>query len=230
MAYDTTMGEPSEIGRTPEPGIGAADRRGRLRCIGVSDASNPRTTGELPTVHVSPPGVLYLPGSNDNGAVYLRGQELLERFNLSRADDSDGRRDVLGRLLGAIGDGSEVRPTLICDYGANVFLGSRVYINAGCSLLDVAAIVIGDDTQLGPGVQILTANHPLDTELRRQKWESAEPVTLGSNVWIGAGAIIVPGKTIGDNTVVGAGSVVTKDLPPNVLAVGSPARVIRDLN
>lgn len=195
----------------------------------MSNRADDQLARERPSVHVSAPGELYLPGENDNGKAYFRGQDLLEQFNLSHANDPDHRYRLLEQLLGAIGTGSEIRPSLTCDYGANIFLGDRVYINAGCSLLDVAPIVIGDDTQLGPGVQILTANHPLDSELRRQKWESADPVTLGSNVWLGAGVIVVPGIRVGDNTVVGAGSVVTKDLPANALAVGTPARVIRQL-
>lgn len=186
-------------------------------------------TDKQPKVAVAAPGELYLPGGGENHAVYLRGQKLLEQFNMSRAERPEFRQELLRDLLGNIGQGTEIRPPLACDYGLNIHLGHRVYINVGAFLLDVAPIVIGDDTQLAPGVQVLTATHPIDPEQRRQKWETAEPVTIGQNVWLGAGAIVLPGVTIGHNTVVGAGAVVTKDLPANVLAVGNPARVIRTI-
>jgi maltose O-acetyltransferase len=108
-------------------------------------------------------------------------------------------------------------------------IGARSFINYGAVFLDVATITIGEDVQVGPNVQFLTATHPVEAALRRAKWESAKPITIADNVWLGGGAIILPGISIGENTVVGAGAVVTKDLPANVIAVGTPARVIRPL-
>jgi maltose O-acetyltransferase len=106
-------------------------------------------------------------------------------------------------------------------------VGTRTFINFGLMALDVAPITIGDDVQIGPNVQLLTPTHPMDPDLRRAKWEAAEPITLADNVWLGGGVIVLPGVTVGANTVVGAGAVVTRDLPGDVVAVGNPARIIR---
>src|SRR5206468_11673676 len=114
-------------------------------------------------------------------------------------------------------------------YGYQIHVGARTFINYGAVLLDVGQIIIGEDVQVGPNVQLLTPTHPLDPETRRAQWEAAKPITIGNNVWLGGGVIILPGVSIGENTVVGAGAVVTKDLPANVVAVGNPARVIRPL-
>jgi maltose O-acetyltransferase len=134
---------------------------------------------------------------------------------------------LLEELLGAIGEGTEIRPPLFVDYGAHIRIGARCFINFGLAALDVAAITIGDDVQIGPYVQLLTPTHSVEAEARRDKWEAARPITIGDNVWLGGGAIVLPGVTIGDNAMVGAGAVVTKDLPPSVVAVGYPARIIR---
>ena len=117
-------------------------------------------------------------------------------------------------------------PRCYVDYGTNVVIGARTFANYGLVALDVAAITIGDDVQIGPNVQLLTPTHPVEPGPRRDKWEAAKPITIGDNVWLGAGAIVLPGVTIGDDTVVGAGAVVTRDLPAGVLAVGNPAKVI----
>lgn len=122
-----------------------------------------------------------------------------------------------------------MRPPFYCDYGYQTRIGARTFANFGLTVLDVATVTIGDEVQIGPHVQLLTATHPLDPALRRDKRESAQPITIGDNVWLGGGAIVCPGVTIGRNTVVGAGSVVTRDLPPVVVAVGAPARVIKSL-
>jgi maltose O-acetyltransferase len=143
--------------------------------------------------------------------------------------DHDRRRSLLTELLGAFGEESEIRPPLQCDYGYQTTFGARSFANWGLVLLDVATVSIGDDVQIGPNVQLLTATHPLEPGPRKDKWEAAEPIVIGDNVWLGGGVIVCPGVTIGADTVVGAGSVVTRDLPPGVLAVGSPARVIREL-
>ena len=158
-----------------------------------------------------------------------RAQRLTHQINTMDPNDSDGRRDLLVELLGAFGEGSEIRPPLHCDYGYQTRIGARSFVNWGLVLLDVAAVTIGDDVQIGPNVQLLTATHPLDPGPRRDKWEAAEPIVIGDNVWLGGGVIVCPGVTIGPDTVVGAGSVVTRDLPAAVVAVGSPARVLREL-
>lgn len=150
-----------------------------------------------------------------------------ERFNATSADDPEARREVLGQLLGKVGDGVEVRPPLRVDYGYRTTIGDNAFLNFGAVLLDVAPIDIGADAQLGPNVQLLTPTHPVDPELRRAKWESASPIAIGDNAWLGGGVIVCPGVTVGENTVVGAGAVVSRDLPANVVAVGNPAQVIR---
>ena len=159
-----------------------------------------------------------------------RAMALTEAYNRSPASDPDGRRRILSELLGSIGEGTEIRPPLQCDYGYQTHIGARTFANFGLVALDVARITIGDDVQIGPNVQLLTPTHPLEAQPRRDKWESAAPITIGDNVWLGGGVIVCPGVTIGANTVVGAGSVVVHDLPANVLAVGSPARVVRELD
>jgi maltose O-acetyltransferase len=157
----------------------------------------------------------------------LRAMELIGEFNHSRADERDRRRQILLQLLGALGDGTEVRPPLYCEYGYQLRIGARTFINFGLMALDVATITIGDDVQIGPNVQLLTPTHPVEPEPRRSKLEAARPITIGDNVWLGGGVIVLPGVSIGANTVVGAGAVVTKDLPGGIVAVGNPARVVR---
>ncbi|MGC4803629.1 sugar O-acetyltransferase [Micromonospora sp. DT233] len=152
-----------------------------------------------------------------------------EAFNRSSAADPQGRLAALRDLLGTVGDDAWVRPPFHCDYGWNIHLGPRGFVNFNAVFLDVARISIGADAQIGPNVQLLTATHPVDPEPRRQKWEAAQPITIGENVWLGGGVIVLAGVHIGDDTVVGAGAVVTRDLPANVVAVGNPARVARRL-
>lgn len=158
-----------------------------------------------------------------------RAQSLTHRFNTVDPTDTAARHALLAELLGGFGEGSEIRPPLHCDYGSQTTVGARTFVNWGLVSLDVARVTIGDDVQIGPGVQLLTATHPLAAGRRRDKWEAAAPITIGDNVWLGGGVVVCPGVTIGADTVVGAGSVVTRDLPARVLALGSPARVVRDL-
>lgn len=174
-------------------------------------------------------GDLYIADDPQLAADSQRAAQLTEKFNNSDPAQPTTSNAVLRELLGSIGEGTEVRPPLLCDYGYQIHIGARTFINYGAVLLDVAKIVIGDDVQIGPNVQLLTPTHPLDPELRRMKYEAAEPITIKDNVWLGGGVIVLPGVTIGENTVVGAGAIVTKDLPPNVVAVGNPARIIRQL-
>jgi maltose O-acetyltransferase len=158
-----------------------------------------------------------------------RAQRLLLRFNQLTEADRDERRELLTELLGHLGPGAEVMPSLRCDYGDNISLGAGVFINFDAVLLDVAPITIGDHCQLAPRVQLLTATHPVDPDVRRTMWEWGEPITLGADVWLGGGVIVLPGVTIGAGTVVGAGAVVTRDLPGRVVAVGNPARILREI-
>jgi maltose O-acetyltransferase len=172
-------------------------------------------------------GDLYLADDAEIAAAARRARRLQDRYNMTRADDDDERRRLLEELLGAFGAGSEIRPPFFCGYGSHIAIGARVFVNFGLVALDVARITLGDDVQIGPNVQLLTAMHPVDADLRRAKWESGAPITIGANVWLGGGAIVLPGVTIGANSVVGAGAVVTRDVPPDVVVVGNPARVVR---
>lgn len=174
-------------------------------------------------------GDLYIAEDPQLGADSRRAALLIQRFNQSDPTDYEGMGRLLRELLGSFGEGAAIRPPFYVDYGAYIHIGARTFINFGAVMLDVAPITIGEDVQMGPNVQLLTPTHPLDPELRRAKWEAAEPITIGDNVWLGGGVIVLPGVTIGENTVVGAGAVVTKDLPANVIAVGNPARVIKQL-
>jgi maltose O-acetyltransferase len=158
-----------------------------------------------------------------------RAQQLTHRINTMDPTDHDGRRQLLRELLGAFGEGSEIRPPLHCDYGYQTSFGARSFANWGLFCLDVATVAVGDDVQIGPNVQLLTATHPLEPDPRRDKWEAARPIVIGDNVWLGGGVIVCPGVTIGADTVVGAGAVVTRDLPAGIVAVGAPARVVRRL-
>ncbi len=158
-----------------------------------------------------------------------RARELLHKINQATPDQDDERDAWLRALLGSFGAGSNIRPPFRCEYGYQTQVGDGVFANFGLICLDVARITIGDRSQLGPGVQLLTPTHPLELSRRRDGWESAEPISIGADVWLGGGVIVCPGVTIGAGTVVGAGSVVTRDLPPGVVAVGNPAREIRRL-
>lgn len=174
-------------------------------------------------------GELYLANDAELDRERRAAQRLLAAYNATGADDPAGRRALLHRLLGAVGDGVDIQPRFHCDYGYTIRLGRNGFINYNCVFLDCAAIEIGDDLQMGPAVQLYTAYHPLDRATRAAGLEYAKPIRIGSGVWIGGGAIVLPGVTIGDGCVVGAGSVVTRDLPANTLSVGNPARVVRDL-
>jgi maltose O-acetyltransferase len=174
-------------------------------------------------------GDLYIADDPELAAAALRARRLQDRFNRSAAEDDRERRDILGELLGGLGADSEIRPPLYCDYGSHIRIGARVFANCGLVALDVAPITIGDDVQIGPSVQLLTPTHPLDPELRRAKWEAAQPIVIERNAWLGGGVIVLPGVTVGENAVVGAGAVVTNDVPSNVVVAGNPARVLRAL-
>jgi len=174
-------------------------------------------------------GELYIADDPELSVDADRAQSLSHRLNTMDPTDGAARRALLTELLGAFGEGSEIRPPFRCDYGYQTFIGARTFANFGLVCLDVATVTIGDDVQIGPNVQLLTPTHPVAAGPRRDKWEAALPIVIGDNVWLGGGAIVLPGITIGRNTVVGAGAVVTRDLPADVVAVGNPARVIRQV-
>lgn len=171
-------------------------------------------------------GELYNPADPQLVAARERSRELCRAFG--QAGGAEARRTVLCELLGSGAESADIQAPFFCDYGSNIHLGERVFFNFNCVVLDVCEVRIGDFTLFGPAVQIYTASHPLDAELRRRE-ELGAPVTVGSDVWVGGGAIILPGVTIGSRSVIGAGSVVTKDVPEGVVAVGNPCRVIRAL-
>ena len=162
-------------------------------------------------------------------AEQLRTERLLKAYNATTAADRDQRAALLSALLGAIGEDAVIRPPFFCDYGSNIRIGRGCFVNFGCVFLDVARIDLGDGCQIGPKVQILAADHPREAAQRRAGYESGKPIAIGANVWIGGGAILLPGIRIGDDAIVGAGSVVTRDVPPAVVAAGNPARVLRGL-
>jgi maltose O-acetyltransferase len=156
-------------------------------------------------------------------------QRILAQYNVSDARDAAGRLALLQRLFGAVGEGADIQPRFHCDYGYNIRLGQRCFINYNCVFLDCAPIEIGDDLQMGPAVQLYTGTHPLDRAQRVAGWETAKPIRIGSGVWFGGGAIVLPGITIGDGAVIGAGAVVTHDVPADTVVAGNPARIIRTL-
>ena len=174
-------------------------------------------------------GEPYVADDPELNAQRLRCRLLTERLNTTSAADGTLIGEILRELLGAFGEGSYVTPPLRCDYGSNITIGARTFVNFGAIILDCAAVSIGDDVQIATAVQLLTATHPLDAGPRRAGWESARPITIGDGAWLGGGVIVCPGVSIGAEAVVGAGSVVTKDIPPRVLAVGNPCRVVREL-
>ncbi len=154
-------------------------------------------------------------------------KQLLWRLNQSQ--EPREQRAILGELLGAIGTDSTLWPPFYCTYGKNISLGDHVFLNYGCTILDNNAVRIGNHVMIGPNVQIYTAAHDLEAETRNQGWEIAKPIEIQANVWIGGGAILLPGVTIGRNAVVGAGAVVTRNVPAYTVVAGNPARVIRKI-
>lgn len=163
------------------------------------------------------------------GELFMKGRRLVKAYNDAPGEDESALDRILVELLESVGEDVHIRQQLAVDYGAHISIGARTFVNSGLTALDVARITIGADVQIGPNVQLLTPTHPVDPEERLEKWETGLPITIGDNVWLGGGVIVVAGVTIGEHTVVGAGAVVTKDLPARVLAVGNPARVIRRL-
>ena len=169
-------------------------------------------------------GELYRPADKEIQADATAAKVWMVRYNASLALPPAERRALLAEQLAYVGAEAVIRPPFFCDYGYNIRIGDGAFLNFNCVILDVVEVVIGAGTQIGPLVQILTADHPRDPELRRSGLEFGRSVRIGDNVWIGGGAMLLPGVTVGDNAVIGAGSVVTRDVPPGVTVVGNPAR------
>ncbi len=172
-------------------------------------------------------GEFYDVGDAELQADQAAARAWMDRYNFGEGRSVPAYGDLLRERLGHVGENVQVRPPFHCDYGYNIKLGAGVFINFNCVILDVVEVEIGDKTLIGPGVQILTADHPRDPALRAQGHEFGRPVRIGRNVWIGAGALLLPGVCVGDDAVIGAGSVVTRDVPTGATVVGNPARAVR---
>jgi maltose O-acetyltransferase len=169
---------------------------------------------------------LYLAADEELVAGRLKARRLARSYNATTETEDEQRREILSQWFGKHGEGISIEPPFHCDYGSNIFVGNifvgnNFYANFGCILLDCARIEIGDNVLLAPNVQLYTAHHPTDPQIRLGGKELASPITIGHNVWLGGGVIVCPNVHIGDNTTIGAGSVVTKDIPANVIAVGN---------
>lgn len=165
-------------------------------------------------------------------------RDMAEEYNLTKSDETTKRRAILESILGSIGDDVDIFPSVKFDYGCNIYIGDRVYINFNAIFLDCAEIRIGNDVFIGPNTSFLTPIHPLLPKDRNQRVkedgttymiEAAAPITIGNEVWIGGDVTFLPGVSVGDGTVIGAGSVVTKSIPSGVIALGNPCRVVREL-
>ncbi len=189
-----------------------------------SFAQDPRTNFERMVA-----GDLYIADDPEMARRQQQAVRLASRYQAAYVEDADAARPILAELLRSVGEGAHVRPPLHVDYGSNIAIGARTFVNYNLTALDVALITIGEDCQVGPSVQLLTPTHPREPQPRRDKLEAARPITVGDNVWLGGGCIVLPGVTIGDNSVIGAGAVVTKDVPADVVAVGNPAHQARTL-
>ena len=173
-------------------------------------------------------GELYDPFDPELVTARERARDLCQALNATREAQQEERRRILRGLFGKGGDSVWMQPPFFCDYGANIELGERVFFNFNCVILDVCLVRIGDYSLFGPAVQIYTATHPMNAELRRRQ-EFGKPVEIGADVWVGGGALILPGVRIGSRAVIGAGSVVTRDVPEGMFAAGNPCRVIREI-
>lgn len=176
-------------------------------------------------------GNLYLPGNEEIMAEQLQCLEKLYDFNATRPHEQKKREEMLKSMFAELGEGCYIEPPFHANWGGrHCHFGKFVYANFNLTLVDDTHIYVGDYTMIGPNVTIASAGHPILPELREKQYQYNMPVHIGKNCWIGAGVIIVPGITVGDNSVIGAGSVVTKDIPANVVAVGNPCKVLREIN
>jgi maltose O-acetyltransferase len=174
-------------------------------------------------------GELYRSADAELVADRRHAQDILTHYNAISGADYETLNERLREFLGTVGEGTTIMPIFTCDYGYNIRVGRNVFINYQCIFLDCALIEIGNDVQIGPAVQLYTAQHPLDPAARRSGLESASPIRIGNDVWIGGGVVVLAGVTIGDRSVVGAGAVVVRDVPQDTVVVGNPARVVRKL-
>lgn len=175
-------------------------------------------------------GNIYNPADDDIMELQLQCLNKLYDFNLTRPTEMQKREEMLKSMFAEIGENCYIEPPLHANWGGkHVHFGKNVYANFGFTLVDDTHIYVGDGTMFGPNCVIATAGHPIDPELREKQLQYNIPVHIGKNCWLGAGVLVMPGVTIGDNTVIGAGSVVTKDIPSNVVAVGNPCRVLREI-
>lgn len=175
-------------------------------------------------------GEIYLPGDDEILEEQFQCQEKLYDYNQTRPSEGEKRSKLLKEMFAEIGDGCYIEPPLRANWGGHfVHFGKNIYANFNLTLVDDTHIYVGDATMFEPNVTIATAGHPILPELREQAYQYNMPVRIGKNCWLGAGVIVMPGVTIGDNTVIGAGSIVTKDIPANVVAVGNPCRVMREI-
>ena len=159
-----------------------------------------------------------------------QARDLIKELNGSRDEEQERRAKIINLLFASVGRDVWIEPPFYCDYGSNIFLGDKVYFNFNCVILDPAKVVIGDNVLFGPNVQIYTATHPLSYLERQRGLELANPIEIGSDVWVGGSTIISPGVSIGSRSVIGSGSVIAKNIPPDVFAAGNPCRVIREID
>lgn len=171
----------------------------------------------------------YDPSDPELVAARGRARRLVREYNATGVDERERRLDILDGLFGSVGDDPTVEPPFRCDYGANLHVGENFFANFDCVVLDAARVEVGDDCQFAPGVHVYTSTHPLDAADRAAGPESADPVTLGDDVWVGGRAVINPGVRIGDGAVIGSGAVVTRDVPAGVVAAGNPATVVKEI-
>lgn len=217
--------------RSPPPSDASTSREFALPAPAPANAGRLALMSHAPTEREKMlAGALYVAADPELDAMRKRARRLTRAFNETTEEQPEERLRLLRELLGGVGPRVEIEPPFRVDYGCNIHAGDGLYINFGCVILDCAEVCIGRNAMLGPNVQILAAHHPLEAAARIAGPELASPVTIGDDVWIGAGAILCPGITVGDNVVIGAGSVVVKDIPSNVIAAGNPCRVLREVD
>ena len=176
-------------------------------------------------------GLSHHPGDPELSKIRAKIKDLLFELNYqTKPSEQQKRQQLLAEILPHCAEMPHINSPFRCDYGLNIHIGHNFFANFNCTMLDNGGIFIGDNVMLAPNVSFYTVGHPLDLELRNAGWEHAEPIRIEDNVWIGGNVVVLPGVTIGKNSVIGAGAVVTKDVPPNVLAFGNPCRVVREIN
>lgn len=174
-------------------------------------------------------GKLYLASDKELRSDLLNAKKLCRLYNLTTEDELEKRDSIIKDLVGTCGNNCLIEPPFYCDYGFNISIGNDFYANHNCVILDGCPVSIGNNVYFGPNVGIYTASHPISAKVRRLCYEYSKPISIGNDVWIGGNAVVMPGVKIGNNVVIGAGSVVTKDIPDNVIAVGNPCKVLRNI-